>query len=128
LGTEYFRETIDPNYWIDLYRDYVQGQLSRAHSIVTDDCRFPNEVDTVIALGGYPVYVSAKEEDRASRLTVRDGKYTPGIQGHKSEDVFTLRFKCRSLIINDGTLEELYAQLDKVYTSVRATSGASPTL
>lgn len=45
IGTDYVR-SIDPNFWVDTVVRFVKvfGKLYKY--ILTDDCRFPNEIDT----------------------------------------------------------------------------------
>lgn len=50
LGTEYGRDTIRPTFWTDLWETRVDAAGSSR--VMSDDVRFPNEVQTVCARGG----------------------------------------------------------------------------
>ena len=52
LGTEWGRDSIHPDIWVDLLRRRVERDLALGWSVVIDDLRFPNEGDVVEALGG----------------------------------------------------------------------------
>lgn len=52
LGTEWGRELIHPELWIELWRREAQRLLAAGHGVVADDCRFPNEAAILRKLGG----------------------------------------------------------------------------
>lgn len=52
LGTEWGREIIAPDFWIEALRGPVEADLAQGLKVVIDDCRFPNEAALVRALGG----------------------------------------------------------------------------
>lgn len=88
LGTEWGRDLIHPEIWITLWRRRAE---SCGHPVVVDDVRFPNEVETIKAMGG-----------QVWRVT------RPGVvsMGHESE-VHIPRLPVDQAITNDGTLHEL---------------------
>lgn len=52
IGTEGFRELIDPDTWINgVYRD-IKRALAEQRSVVITDCRFLNEAHAIQAWGG----------------------------------------------------------------------------
>lgn len=55
LGTEWGRETIDPNLWTNAWR--LSAERAE-NSIVVDDCRFTNEAAAIRAAGGFVVRIS----------------------------------------------------------------------
>ena len=57
LGTDYFRDTIDRDYWVKLMTDKLPQLLAR-HSVVIDDVRFDNEAEAIKSLGGIIIHVS----------------------------------------------------------------------
>ena len=72
LGTEWGRDLISPNIWINV----VKHDILRSHAgddIVIDDCRFPNEVGMILGLRGSIVYIEreGKAEDHASEREVK---------------------------------------------------------
>jgi hypothetical protein len=47
LGTEWGRDTIDPNFWSKITRDRILSELRAGHSVVLDDMRFYQEYDMI---------------------------------------------------------------------------------
>lgn len=52
LGTEWGRDLISPNLWVNAMKQKVINQAVRGKYIVIDDIRFPNEVQMVQDLNG----------------------------------------------------------------------------
>jgi hypothetical protein len=52
LGTEWGRHQIAEELWCDIFRRRAKQWLLDGHPVVTDDCRFENEVKVVRDLGG----------------------------------------------------------------------------
>lgn len=52
LGTEWGRHLIVDEIWVTVWKRQVMGLLERAHHVVVDDVRFPNEVEAITSLGG----------------------------------------------------------------------------
>lgn len=92
LGTEWGRQLIGENVWVDAWRRAVEPHLARGTNILTEDLRFPNECEAVRALGGIVVRVTR-----------------PGLvpDEHESEQ-HALKFIADVEIINDGDLEDLH--------------------
>lgn len=55
LGTEWGRKLISRDIWVNAWRHEVEARLAAGEKVVVDDCRFPNELVTVLHLGGFPV-------------------------------------------------------------------------
>lgn len=87
LGTEWGRNIIGPDFWIEQWRRRVQ--LSSAEDIVADDLRFGNEAEAIKMLGG---------------TTVRLYRDTGEIQHHASE---VIAFNTDYYIDNNGSLQDL---------------------
>lgn len=56
-GTEFGRDMINPNLWVDLLEPVVKGYLEGNRSVVISDVRFHSEADMIIKLGGCLVSV-----------------------------------------------------------------------
>lgn len=98
LGTEWGRNTINNNIWIDLLHKDIEVYNDR--DIVITDVRFQNEIDYVEKNNG-KVYT-----------VVRNDTSAVGISGHSSE----LLAPSDYIIRNDyNTLGELYNHLDSVF-------------
>lgn len=52
LGTEWGRQCIHPDIWVKAWREKALEFINAGSSVVSDDCRFPNEADAVKKLGG----------------------------------------------------------------------------
>ena len=52
LGTEWGRDCISPNVWLNMWKTKVKTSLQSGISVVCDDIRFPNEVEALKELGG----------------------------------------------------------------------------
>jgi hypothetical protein len=62
LGTEWGRNMIDPDIWINVWRRKLPFDYKH---IVVDDCRFDNEVQIVKTLGGVVIKVCRIASDTA---------------------------------------------------------------
>lgn len=98
LGTEFGRNLIDPNIWVRAWHHAV-AQVPEGIGIVVDDCRFPNEAQAARELSG---------RARIVRV-VREGSEAPA--AHISE---LQAFHADTIIINSGSKEDLYRQIDQL--------------
>lgn len=97
MGTEVGRMMLGPNVWVHIV-DKKMMKLGVDDYVITD-VRFENEADFVRDLGGIVVRVT------------RSG--VEAINQHSSE---VIDFDWDFEIQNDGTLDELYAQIDNLLT------------
>ena len=72
LGTEWGRNMIGGNIWVDVVKNNILNGNAE-DNIVIDDCRFKNEVDMILGLGGIIVYIErgGKSGDHASEREVK---------------------------------------------------------
>lgn len=95
LGTEWGRDCMGKNFWVDLWTRRAIEAFNEGKGVVADDCRFANEADAVKDLGGIIL-----------RL---DGR--GGISGsHESERV---NFIADAYVQNAGTIADLHVALAK---------------
>lgn len=97
LGTEWGRDLVDPDIWINL----LCNRISLTEKSVISDVRFPNEVAKLRDQGGVLVQI-----------------YRPSISNndsHSSENLLTSHH-FDDVIVNDGTLDELYDKLLRTLT------------
>lgn len=93
IGTEWGRNIIGPNIWLNAWlRDVKDEPL-----VIVDDVRFHNEFEAIQAAGGVIV--------RIRRTGVE------GADAHESE-IYALSFKPDYEIRNDGTICELLGKAD----------------
>ncbi|WP_110995830.1 deoxynucleotide monophosphate kinase [Pseudomonas sichuanensis] len=101
LGTEWGRDLVHPQLWLLLAEQKLQLLAEHDQSmngVVIRDVRFENEADWVRNKGGVIFHIS--------RRGIRPAN------GHVSES--GVRHNAGDYVIeNDGTLEELYSQLDR---------------
>lgn len=72
LGTEWGRDLIGPDLWVNLAMQPILDHLAAGRSVVVDDCRFVNEAREIIKLGGHvakirPVWPEWPIQQRARR-------------------------------------------------------------
>lgn len=126
LGTEWGREHIDPDIWVNallrtakllLHEDGnttlwsydpllgpVSTERSSLRGVVVSDIRFENEFVAIQREGGSVIRVVRPETDSAAKSI--------GIAGHESElQEFSLD-NVNFLVQNDKSLEELYSSVD----------------
>lgn len=60
LGSDWGRDCIGPNFWIDLWGAEAARVIRAGGRVVCDDCRFPNEAAAVRALGGRVVAIGGR--------------------------------------------------------------------
>jgi hypothetical protein len=94
LGTEWGRQTVDPDFWTILWHE----RSHRHHAVVVDDLRFQNEAQMVRALGGSIIRIER-----------------PGLAGgdisHISE-LEQLRIEADFVLTNDGTPQDMFLEFD----------------
>ncbi|RVH83234.1 deoxynucleotide monophosphate kinase [Sinorhizobium medicae] len=94
LGTEWGRICIAPDFWIDAWKRKVS--LTEG-VVVTDDCRFDNEAETIKALGGSIVRLKPKVRRRKKSEHVAESGLSDRFVDHE--------------IINDGTIDDLKSKV-----------------
>lgn len=99
LGTEWGRDLIGSNLWINSTRDEIDSVLRHGcDRIVIDDVRFPNEADMIRSLGGRVV-------------NILGGLSKPGTSTHESE---THKIVPDHRIINSSSLARLNEIIDSM--------------
>ena len=93
LGTEFFRDSISESFWTDI--------APKANAVIAD-MRFVNELDYIIEVGGVPIGIIGRDEDTTSSSQ------------HASENVGPVINRCKHIIKNDGTLEDLRLKAVKI--------------
>ena len=71
-GTD-VRRNQDDNYWVKLAIASTIEKLSAGESVFVTDARFPNEIDSLTALGAFTVRLKVSTEVQAARIFARDG-------------------------------------------------------
>lgn len=60
IGTDFGRNLIGEDLWINLWRNAANDVLVTGGRVVSDDCRFPNEVAAVASLDGVVIGVAGR--------------------------------------------------------------------
>ena len=99
MGTEFGRNIIDEDLWVDLTRDRIDDFMGRGKSVVVTGIRFPNEI-AMIREGelGFSIWIN-----RPGLVT------TESHAAHASETGLT-EADFDIVVQNDGDLDELYAK------------------
>lgn len=101
IGTEWGRQTIRDTFWTDIFREKVENL--RPGPVLSDDTRFPNEVETIKAMNGYVVKV-----------------IRPGIvAGTHPSERYIEELPAFYQIYNCGTLEQLRDQARAMVASLK---------
>ena len=104
LGTNCFRST-DPEIWIDLASRDIKRLLTDGYTVVLSDVRFTNEFDMLVNHGG-ELFVTCKS--KKDLILTNEDKET---HCSKWEFLTFINESNCKIIINDGTLEELYKKI-----------------
>lgn len=134
LGTDYFRDCIDVDYWTKLWRRNVARALALPTAIyqgvVVDDMRFfststphgDNELQIVKALGGKVINIETPPWKRIQFLEARDGVAFTGISGHVTEQAFSPDAQwLDGTVRNNGTEAEFIAGVDSIVEMLKLT-------
>lgn len=65
LGTEWGRETIDPDLWLSIWSTRAAGSMDAGRMVINDSVRFENEAAAIRALGGIVVKVVGRNGNLA---------------------------------------------------------------
>lgn len=113
LGTEWGRDLVHPQLWLLLAEQNLQllAEHDQAmQGVVIRDVRFDNEADWVRSKGGVILHIS-----RRGIRPANDHVSEYGVRHYRGDYV----------IENDGTLEELYDQLDRAISHLMRSQRAA---
>lgn len=125
LGTEVGRDMIDPDVWVDIAVQKIRAHWAEGKKVVITAMRFPNELKMLQRMGGLSIWIDRPAESRFKGLESFEGTEIPdkgvkadrlassAIQGHVSENSVSEK-DFMTLIVNDGTLEKLYENVEDV--------------
>lgn len=99
-GTEGGRDFHHENIWTNPVGDRISAAILDGRGVVVTGVRFPNELRMVHQFGGRTAWIE--------RPSVRKGE-----DSHESENALTA-YDFNTVILNNGTLEDLYEQVDRV--------------
>ena len=99
LGTEWGRQTIHEEIWVETLIERVDALLAGGDSVVIDDMRFPNEYEALAEYGATFVRI-----DRPSALNREPHESEGGLEGWRFHHEIT----------NDGSVEDLYGKINRI--------------
>lgn len=111
LGTEWGRNCVHPDLWVLLaerqWAIHTASRFNREHGInlVFTDVRFHNEADMILQQGGELWHILRND--------------VPKVAEHASE-LYDWATYPRHIITNNGTLDELYAYIDRLMEPAHA--------
>jgi dephospho-CoA kinase len=118
---------IDPDVWIKHAERAVQGAIdfrvgmgAEKIGIVITDLRQPNEFEWAKANGFTIIRVTAPDEVRIARVIEAGDDFSVHDLAHETELAID-GFAVDAEIHNDGTVDELKAQIDSILSQIRAT-------
>ena len=93
LGANWARETIDPDFWLNLWLVEIKKLelVYKFPSVVSEDCRFPNEANAIKSMGG-------------EIWEIKREKYE--YEGHSTE-MAMIDIVPDKIILNNGTIQTL---------------------
>lgn len=102
-GTEGGRNFFGENVWVNIVAKMIDDHRGAGHPVVVTGVRYPNELQMIRELSGWPVWISR-----------------PGLEStstHTSETSVTVAdFEVE--MVNGGTLEDLYTNVDNFATTL----------
>lgn len=117
LGTDWGRNTVSENLWIDIWKNEVETLLRRFPRalILTDDCRFDNEAEAIRKMDGIVIHVAGLRAD---------SPLDDAVSNHVSE----LGLELDSIdhyVWNNGTVEEFHESLRVLFQELVGRSGSA---
>jgi hypothetical protein len=102
LGTEWGRELINQDIWLMIANEKIKILHSQGFSAIITDVRFENEANFITVSDGIVWHIE------------RDIQGAGAEGGHASEAGVEFNAACGDIrIVNNGTLEDLYKQVDE---------------
>lgn len=100
VGTECFRKVIRDDFWVVLGKRRLIELADRGYDLVVSDCRFPNEMEAIKAIGGITV------------RTIREGQVS--IDTHPSENSLNEYKTNYTITAKSGDIAGLVRQIDNI--------------
>ena len=96
FGTDFCRDMIDQEFWINYFKRWAKRTDLQNDKIVISDVRFQNEMDAVNDLGGRVFAIKRPGHDESADQHVSEQQHLIGYHG---------------IIHNDGTIDSLVSQV-----------------
>lgn len=99
LGTDWGREKLQPDIWIEVAKAGIEKNLNAGRDVVIDDLRFPNEYEAIKAMGGVTVRII-----RPSARSLSNGRYEGQLDNMEFDYVIENGGSLRDLQNRAGTV------------------------
>lgn len=109
LGHEWGRILIHPDLWVRAWMKDAVWKIQNGHRLVIDDLRYENELDAILRLGGVTIRIVRK--DQSTQCEQHDSE---------TQNIFGQR-----VIVNDGSLDKLYAVTELTLDSIQSQAAAA---
>lgn len=122
------RRAGNPNYWVDAASQQVEELLAAGESVYVTDARYPNEVEAMVALGGFAVRLEVPERVRAARIAMRDGQ-APDVEAMRHPSELALdEYRGYQLVVdNTAPFDQVVSQVvGEFRTHLACRCGGSP--
>jgi hypothetical protein len=100
LGTNWGREVVGKNVWVDIWKAEASVNLAVGNIVVCDDCRFDNEAETIKSMGGIIIKLVRPDNAKHASEAGIDQKYIDFV------------------VENDNTVEALRDKLVACYRAI----------
>jgi len=122
IGTDVMRNHFDPDIWLNSLEYRVKKLHNQNECVVISDCRFKNELELIKRVGGTTILVQRDEKPEwyDIALAANNGDaVAKHIMGRDFPNVHTSEYDWIGCDIdftinNNGTLEDLYANIDVI--------------
>jgi hypothetical protein len=114
IGTDLFRKHFHTDIWVKIIENKINNYLHQndKQNIIISDCRFENEINMIIMLGGKIIQVH--REIPSWFYKYRDGEYPEEIKSIHNSELEWIRCHKDYNIENDGTIEQLYRNVSEI--------------
>jgi hypothetical protein len=114
IGTDLFRKHFHTDIWVKIIENKINNYLHQndKQNIIISDCRFENEINMIIMLGGKIIQVH--REIPSWFYKYRDGEYPEEIKSIHNSELEWIRCHKDYNIENDGTIEQLYQNVSEI--------------
>lgn len=115
-GYQWFGQVMrerNPRIWIEKVDPFLQYHKAKYHHVIFTDMRQPNEYEHLKSNGFVMIKIECPEEIRIQRMIEAGEEVREDLLHHETESHID-SFEYDYLIKNDGTLEDLYRQIDEI--------------
>jgi len=110
LGTDVGRDILGEDIWVSALEKTIKEHRDAGTPVALTGVRFSNELEMIRRAGGTTVYIHRPSEASTDAESIATHKSEKGLRPEDFDHQ----------IINDGSLSELYAQVDEVISRIFA--------